>query len=288
MNIITKSKYIQNLYYPIVKNYKGLEFHTRTSDFNEDDLKSLNIKYKNCNDVKDIIKDYNKNIEIPIHYLLPGVNRSNISNIQVESNISKSLLKYIKRSSENESLKINTRETITDSMVNFLFTQLEFNIYPFEFRIQPDYKFSVGDINISSYPEFSIEKDTSENESIVLMFDEDKHFNNIGVAKQWGEYQIAGEFIACAYNNYNHTGKDQTLYAMRVISTKFTFYKAHFTNLYLKTLTDGQPNDDIKILKYPSNESSLKYLGLDIANEKERIEIFKILLNLRNILKETK
>lgn len=288
MNIITKYKNLYNFSYPILRNFKGLEFHTRTSDFNENDLNSLKIKYKNCDNIKHMIKDYDENIKIPDHYLLPNIKREDIlynaKLDSIDSKIAKSLFKYIKRSAENESLKIKTRETITDSMVNFILTQLEFNIYPFEFRIHPDYKFSIGDIDINSYPEFSIEKENSENESIVLMFDEDKHFNNIGVGKQWGEYQIAGEFVACAYNNYNHTGNDQTIYSMRVISTKFTFYKAFFKKSYLKSLSDGEPNEEVSILKYPIN-NSVRYIGLDIADEKDRIEIFKILFNLKNELK---
>ncbi|KAI7868375.1 hypothetical protein K492DRAFT_201257 [Lichtheimia hyalospora FSU 10163] len=46
--------------------------------------------------------------------------------------------------------------------------------------------------------------------------DEDKHFKNTGRSKAWGEYQIAGEILAAAVNNYNNSIDNPTIFAQDI------------------------------------------------------------------------
>ena len=90
-----------------------------------------------------------------------------------------------------------------------------------------------------------------------MIIDEDKHLHNIERSNWWGEFQIAGELLAAAYVNHLEINKRyhiQTLYAIRVIGTRFAFYKAEVRSDYIDILSEGFPIDRMYIYGYPSQD----------------------------------
>lgn len=61
-----------------------------------------------------------------------------------------------------------------------------------------------------------------------MIFDKDKHLHNVSNFDGWGEWQIAGELLASTYVNHRELEryKVQSLFAIRVIGTRFTFYRS--------------------------------------------------------------
>jgi len=144
---------------------------------------------------------------------------------------------------------------------------LRFNRYPFLLNLQPDYSFEVFGNKVTAKLEFSIEK----NKSILCFFtllskiievDEDKHLHSITSTTEYGEAQIAAEILA--FTNYDKPDspsreEDQTIFAIRVIGTRFTFYKAFVSKEYCNSLRDGFPPNHISSLYFDSLQTTKKH-----------------------------
>ncbi|CAH1766281.1 4961_t:CDS:2 [Entrophospora sp. SA101] len=138
-------------------------------------------------------------------------------------NKERTLAEYISEILLKEYAEAGKRERVTDSFVNFLLGVLEFNEYPFSLRLKAD-------------------------------FDEDKHIKNVDKLTWWGEFQIAGELYV---NHLEIKGRYyvQTLFAIRVIGTRFTFYKAEIGFNYLNSLPNGFPGNSMYIYRYPGRNN---------------------------------
>ena len=108
---------------------------------------------------------------------------------------------------------IGTEESRTDTLVDYILRGVGLGTYPFLFKVQPIYKFTVEGKSITSVYDFGIVKN-----SMIIIVEEDKHMKNVSPVNMWGEHQIAGELLAAAFTNFY----TDDIYAIRVIGTKFT------------------------------------------------------------------
>ncbi|CAG8777531.1 17253_t:CDS:1, partial [Gigaspora rosea] len=93
-----------------------------------------------------------------------------------------------------------------------------------------------GNKKIISETDFSI-----WNNNLFVIIDEDKHLQNVSKNTWWGECQIAGELLASAFVNHEEIReiyRAQSLFAIRVVGTCFTFYKAEIGFNYLDSLSE--------------------------------------------------
>jgi hypothetical protein len=263
---------------------RGLAKHlpSSTSDFRSKHIDKLCISFKGCNtsfitiptstvNIPDFL--YLNNKDIP--FIIPD-------DIGVEE---KTLIRYLNLVRENETATIGTQESITDSMINYIFCKLGFNEYPYTLLLQTKYQFQIKNYNISSTPDFSIEKN-----GLAFIVDEDKHLNNTGPGAAWGEWQLAGEMLALACNNQKvkilkniDTSTGEIIYAIRVIGTRFTFYKCHIPEKYIESLNDGLPSSNTIIERYPNNNLRESFSHLDYSKPDERKHIIEILNALKQI-----
>jgi len=121
----------------------------------------------------------------------------------------------------------------------------------------------------------------------ATFFQQDKHLKNITSATGYGESQIAVEMLACGSENLRSLGEeeptDQTILAMRVISTYVTFYKAVITSAYWKELESGLPKDQsVKIQRWPP-KNGLR-TGFDFAEPVGRQKVLEALTKIRESL----
>jgi len=158
--------------------------------------------------------------------------------------------------------------------------------YPFSLKLKPPHKFSVGEKEITSTPDFEVTKD-----GVVVLLDEDKHVKNTSRSKAWGEHQMAGEMLACAFYNYDnmeHEYTEKPIYAMRVIGTRFTFYKSIFSASYLRSVGEGFPSTATPIKRYPLSNKFPSNVPpfLDFAHPLQRKEIVELLASMKTTLNE--
>jgi hypothetical protein len=95
-----------------------------------------------------------------------------------------------------------------------------------------------------------------------------------------GEYQLPGEMVAAAMRNYTHESKQlaQTIFALRVVGTHVTFYRADFPIHYLESIKQGEPADDITIFRF-GGEYNTNNLGL-LVDSKDREIVVRWICNI--------
>ncbi len=277
---------------PIRKLQSPAQLPNRASEFFPIHRRSLNITYESVNNSVKLLEILPDNIEAEEHLFVKDLSRDDLLLVEHREDIlsklsdnEKTLALYLCKVIQNDPLTTGVRESLTDSLVNLILTDMRFNKYPFILNLQPYYCFQVLGNKVSAKPEFSIEKNRS-----VLCFDEDKHFHSISSTTEYGESQIAAEVLACAFTNFDRPdsstqGRGQEIFAIRVIGTRFTFYKCAVSEEYCRSLNEGFPTDQLTIYKYPMPERDTVY-GYDYANKEHRREIVNLLLRLREHIRK--
>ncbi|CAG8763511.1 24663_t:CDS:1, partial [Gigaspora rosea] len=232
----------------------------------------------NVNSANEIFDLLSENIQINNDLLVSNLTRQDLSSAVPESPILKklnneyerSLALYLNRIILNETPESKYREIFTDSLVIYLLGQLRFNIDSLLLTVQPNFKFKIFDKEVSARAEYSVSKGNAQ-----ILIDENKHMLRKRDYTENGKSQMSAEILACAFTNFENevVRKSQTVYAMRVIGTRFTFYKAFMSKGYLESLYQG----------FPPNNKETRYV-YDYADENYRSLIIDLLYRLRECL----
>ena len=179
------------------------------------------------------------------------------------------------------------RKAEVDSFMMSLLQYMRFDEWPCSVEPQYHCSFEIaarGYKHIASIVDFLV----TVNRKYMLLFVEDKHKGNTGSLMEWSEPQIAGEILASAFNNTQlgnigiNIKYPLVVYAVRVVGTRFTFYRADVTREYMRESTHGLPkNTALKVLRYPPQVSSDVLESWDFCNPNSRIEILRTLHALR-------
>ncbi|RHZ51731.1 hypothetical protein Glove_471g5 [Diversispora epigaea] len=247
---------------PSIKLNSPLQLADSTSEFRWRDIRALNINYRNGD-----IKMFGELQVISFNTSLP----SYISDVLVK-----------------ELAEAGKREKVIDNFVNFLLGILKFNEYPFKLKLKADCYFQVDDKVVTSETNFSIWKN-----KLYVIVNEDKHIHNVSNHTGWGECQIAGELLASAYINHREIAERyavQTIFAIRVIGTRFTFYRAEVKSSYLNSLSEGFSDKNLSIYRYPALND--KYPNripcLDYTDPNQREQILEIMIKIKNFVIQNK
>jgi hypothetical protein len=251
---------------------------TNASEFYPIHRRSLNIFFANANQLEDMLGALSFDLHYDNSLLLRDLSKDELSIITLKQDIlrnlnddEKTLSFYLHKVIQNDPLTTGVRESLTDSFVNYLLV---------------DYSFQVFSTKVTAKVEFSIEKNGG-----ILCFDEDKHLHSISSTTEYGESQIGAEILACAFTNFDKPdsstrGNDQTIFAIRVIGSRFTVYKAFVSKTYIQSLNEGFPPEDqaINIMRFPPNSNDTSY-GYDYANQIHRPLILHLLVRLREYMR---
>ncbi|CAG8778152.1 26642_t:CDS:1 [Dentiscutata erythropus] len=194
----------------------------------------------------------------------------------------RALARYISNVLIKERASAGKRERVTDSFVNYLLGLLKFNDHPLSLELKADCYFEVFDKKVASETDFSIWKD-----NLFVIVDEDKHFHNVNRLTCWGEYQIAGELLAAAFVNHIYTREIycvQSLFAIRVIGTRFTFYRAEIESNYITSLPEGFSTNTMCIYRYPVDQIKDDFPCFDYTDPDQRRIILDILIRIKNFV----
>ncbi|CAB5210443.1 unnamed protein product [Rhizophagus irregularis] len=254
------------------------------SGFKNKDIDTMKVIFQGASAENVVIPDAEiKNF--PDEYLLADINRTLLRkpNFTVDD-LGKikngDVLTFIDKLhdiTENSTQLIGTSETHTDSLVDDLLRVVGFNTWPLKIKNHEPCSIYIADVPVvSSDAEFVIKK----REIFVLVVE---HLKNVGHATGYGETQIAVEILACGSTNIRTSApKDQTLWAIRVISTYVTIYKATIPALYWKELQDGLPKTEVKIERWPAENGLMT--GYDLAEPDGRQNALTALIRLRESL----
>lgn len=159
------------------------------------------------------------------------------------------------------------------------------NSFPLMIINKPRHELYFGDYCVVANPEFLI-----KSQDCVLVAVEDKHLDIVRPGSGFGEPQLAIEILSSGSENsrpyYDEKlgyFRDQTVFAIRVISLHVTFYKAMIPAKYWNELENNYPEEQsIEILKWPA--INLKDSGFDLAEPDGRKKVLYSLINIRQSL----
>ncbi|CAG8709130.1 3430_t:CDS:2 [Ambispora leptoticha] len=239
---------------------------------NVKDMGALRVSFKSASGEDDVIPNV-KVTNFPDQYVLPhisgeilgnpkfDVSKFNcISDPQVQTFVTK-----LHNVVFNGFQVTGTDETFTDTLVDDLLRIVKLNDFPLMISVYIEDKPLV-----SAVPEFVV-----RDQDCALIGVEDKHLKNVRPVTGFGESQIALEVLAC--------GNENTIFAVRVISTYVTFYRAEIPAVYWLELEEGLPTkQSVEIRRWPP-QNGLK-TGFDLAEPDGRQTVLTSLIKLRQFL----
>ncbi|KAF0514528.1 hypothetical protein F8M41_017574 [Gigaspora margarita] len=183
---------------------------------------------------------------------------------------------------ENERVATGTGESRTDTLVDDLLRIADLNVWPLKIL-----NHSLCRIIIEEKPYASADLEfVVANRKLNMVAVEDKHIKNIYSPSGFGETQIAANIIACGDENIRATDDeeptDETIFAMRVLSTYVTFYKAEISASYWAELRRGLPKTEVIVKRWPGANAKRK--GLDLVEPNGRKAVLDALANIREFL----
>ncbi|CAG8656699.1 15165_t:CDS:2, partial [Racocetra persica] len=183
----------------------------------------------------------------------------------------------------NEKVATGTLESKTDTLVDDLLRIVDLNDWPLKLINHPLCRLVIKENQyVSADPEFVI-----ANRKLSMVAIEDKHIKNVWKPSGFGETQIAVQIVACGNENIRATSKEefinQTIFAMRVISTYVTFYKAVIPAEYWPEFDHGLPKEaSVNVKRWPGENG--KQEGLDLVEPDGRREVLGALTKIRQFL----
>lgn len=267
---------------------KPLYIHTKTSEWTEHDQASFSIFIDDAANEKDIVEQIDNLDDVYGRLILPGWDRGKFLTFEhthhPHPSHDRQIMTIIGKISDivlAEKAK-STHENIVDSFMASLLSFLQFDYYPLS--IHPQYDYQVRFMNdkhrISSVVEFMILKSHTNGRHAIL-FVEDKHTANVSAMRNWEEPQIAGEIFGSAHHN-GSLKYPFDIFAVRVVGTRFTFYRAIVHEEYLKEcVTQGLPKNNVLMIKrYPKDADP--YKAWDLCVEDDRIKILTMLRSIEH------
>nr|CAG8437062.1 7477_t:CDS:2 [Entrophospora candida] len=254
-------------------DYSLKDVPSQASKFTEEDIVALNATFEPL-DENNFISDVEA-MNLPSQYLLPEISRNSLEKKEFDVDKLNTSDIYVMqfymslhRVVKNLGVDIGTEESKTKTLVSLLLNRaFGFDGWPFD----------ISDKRVSANPGFVVNM-----KKIAIIVIEDKHLKNI-LAPDFGEAQIFAKILACGSENVSDELIHQTIYAIRVISSYVTFYKAEIPIMYWKELKRGLPQKQmIKILRWPGENN--KVSGLDLAIPKDRHAVFEAITKIRQSL----
>jgi len=270
-----------------------------TSYFNIADKSALRVEYENVTDITEFTAKMinareglsstngSDNIEVVPstsalyinnreYNTFTGCSTINYESIYSLSDDEKQFATLLDQVVLNEEVVRGTDESKTDTFIDYILREVGLGKYPLAIRLKPVYVFKVRHKTISSEYDFSVEK-----RGKLLMVEEDKHIKNTGPGSAWGEYQLAGEMIAGAFDNYRKFATSSEIFSVRAIGSRFTFYYVIIPTTYLASLDKGLPEESITISRYPPQSNLIIPPGLDYKNCSDRKVIIYLLFKIK-------
>lgn len=246
----------------------AVHISANTSRWTKENCIALKILYVNASDISEIIMtsqldDHYKQLE------LKGWDRlaSDYPSRKIATIMRK--VANVLRNEQEDHRKV-------DSFLMSLLEYLGFDDDPLLMHPQYDYStFMSNDHKITSKVEYMI----TRGDAYVMLI-----VRGVSELTDWSEPQIAGAIFNSAYHNVTINGLSYpfNIYAVRVVSTKFTFYKAMVTRKYLEECVHGLPiRNMLDIKSYPPTENHTLN-AWDFADEQDRIRILETFKGLRD------
>lgn len=180
-------------------------------------------------------------------------------------------------------------EVRVDGFMSSLLSILCFDNYPCFLYPQYNFTAKIGPDSraIGAKPDFSV---LSESDRLMLVT-EHKFLRSAVYSNNWKEDQVLGELFAAVHhivtNSRAKVMYPVTVYAVRIIGTKFTFYKAVAALEYIKESAKlGMSIDNEMVVQRcpPVDDNPSRLTAYDICNKDDRMCILQCLCSIRKAI----
>ena len=166
-----------------------------------------------------------------------------------------------------------------DGFMNTLLQILHLDDYPCLLYPQYTYSAKIGPRNhtVNAKSDFSV----LHNKHQILLVIEDKTTSNANLTNNWKEDQVLGELFVAVHKAEVFPA---SVYAVRVVGTLFTFYRAIATEEYiLETAKQGfAVKSDMTVQRHPPVKKSTQLTAYDICDVNDRKRILECMYSIRN------
>lgn len=166
-----------------------------------------------------------------------------------------------------------------DGFMNTLLQILHFDDYPCLLYPQYTYSAKIGPRNhtVNAKSDFSV----LHNKHQILLVIEDKTTSNANLTNNWKEDQVLGELFVAVHKAEVFPA---SVYAVRVVGTLSTFYRAIATEEYiLETAKQGfAVKSDMTVQRHPPVKKSTQLTAYDICDVNDRKRILECMCSIRN------
>jgi len=252
-----------------------------TSSWSADIVRSLNILIENTKSINELFGN-NVSLDSYTESLVIPEWDTNIDICQLTNN---NKIKTLFNKAKEVKLTSNIEEMYIDGFINSLLSITGFDDYPCKLYPQYSYRaFFVNEHYIGSKADFAVLSNTNK----ILLVIEDKTTSNATYANDWKEPQVIGEIFVALHKIIASTDKEISLpiilYAIRVVGTRFTFYKCSANADYIKESAFKLPKKSHMIVyRFPTTYSN-RLVALDFCNKVDRNTLLKCLSSIRQEL----
>ncbi|RIA79948.1 hypothetical protein C1645_839576 [Glomus cerebriforme] len=254
--------------------------------FKEFDIRPLRVSFQPAL-FKDNVIPPVEVTDFPKEYILPKINTGMLTkqNLDIEelyyisNNDVKKFINLLHDTVQNRLMARKTNEIHNNILVNNLLHIINLDTWPFNIKINPPCKLIVYDKPYAlACPELVI--NNNQHMAIIVM---NKYLQSD--VKNFEEMQIAAEILTYGDENRRKACEisDQTIFAVRIIFTHVTFYKAVISAAYWKEIDNGLPRKQSVLIKRWPRKNGLQ-TGLDIAEPNGREEVLLSLAKIRKFL----
>jgi hypothetical protein len=256
------------------------------SKWGDDTPKVLNIEVKDAHEM--FPKGLNLPSEATLLVIPEWINGRWLTNIDIRTLNCNNKVKTLIGKIRKVFLSRNSMtEIAVDGFMDSLLHILRFDDYPCFLYPQYNYSANIGPNNypVKAKPDFSV-----LSEDKIMLVIEDKTITSATYANRWKEDQVLGELFTAVHFVVAESRSVVTypvaVYAVRVVGTKFTFYRAEATLEYIKHSARMGPSigSDIKMVvqRYPQVEDDPSRLtAYDICDKDHRMRILECLCYIR-------
>ena len=258
------------------------------SKWRTDTTKYMNIEVKN---VRNMFLHANLPIEAE-SLIIPEWNNGDwLRNVNIRTsqynNKIKTLIGKIKKVFMSEEDSIT--EVIVDGFIESLLHILCFDDYPCFLYPQYNYLAQIGPNNrrVQAKPDFSVLSDDNK----IMLVIEDKTVTSATYSNNWKEDQVMGELFAAVHyvvaKSRTRMAYPVVVYAVRVIGTNFTFYKAVATLKYIKESAKlGFAADNKMVVERcpPVKDDPSRLTAYNICDASDRLRILECLCSIRQLI----
>lgn len=251
------------------------------NDWTLETVYNLKIRIRDCAlvDMFGQMPDVDDYLFVPEWQSGKWLSSTNVENLRYVSLKVKYFMSKVKEMHLKEEYR---RDRLATGFVHSFLDVLEWLQSTWTVRQQFEYSITLNhNVKVAAKSDYFL---VGPNGGIVIVI-EDNTLTKCTANNNWKGEAILGEmFVAAhrAFTNANDGKFPNNIFAIRVMGTRFTFYKAMFSEKYIRESMNGMPSSEMIVWRHPPADSPRQ--AYDICFDQRRKAILRCMLAIENMV----